>query len=254
MESGHLLMLAVLGLVIGVTAASQEAFAEYVGRPDQTISNTDWTVIGAGTAHQATDELTPNDDTDYITGTATTANIEFGLPNFSDPETSEDHVLSFTAQAVNGGDTNERVQIFLYEGAVEIANKKKTINRGSYDTETYTLDAAEADSITDYNDLRIVLKIIKIQGGEEIRITQAQLKIPGAETIIIPVVKKKGGSVPYEPPTIGRSLDSSKQMVENGICIDIDCWTVTQGYHQEFELYEMLTGNHTISFQIFFVL
>jgi len=55
------------------------------------------------------------------------------------------------------------------------------------------------------------------------------------------------GASGHEPPTIGKSLDGVRQVVDGGISIDDQTWTVTQGYHQEFELLQMLTSPHTIS-------
>ena len=55
----------------------------------------------------------------------------------------------------------------------------------------------------------------------------------------------------YEDPTIGKSRDG-RQVVENGICIDFTCWTVTADFHQEFELVEMLSDSvHTIDTTVF---
>jgi len=55
------------------------------------------------------------------------------------------------------------------------------------------------------------------------------------------------GGVGHEPPTIGKSLDGVRQIVDGGISVDDQTWTVTQGYHQEFELLQMLSSPHTIS-------
>ena len=55
------------------------------------------------------------------------------------------------------------------------------------------------------------------------------------------------GNSGHEPPTIGKSLDGVRQVVNGGMAIDDQTWTVTQGYHQEFELLQMLTSPHTIS-------
>jgi len=60
-----------------------------------------------------------------------------------------------------------------------------------------------------------------------------------------------GGSSSHEPPTIGKNLAGDQQMVTNGICIDAQCWTVTQNFHVDFELVEMLTSPHTISNTIY---
>ncbi|HSG74273.1 MAG TPA: hypothetical protein VLA01_03645 [Nitrosopumilaceae archaeon] len=60
-----------------------------------------------------------------------------------------------------------------------------------------------------------------------------------------------GTSNAYEDPTIGKS-NAGKQVVENGICIDVKCWTVTEHYHQDFELVEMLSDStHTITTTVF---
>jgi len=55
------------------------------------------------------------------------------------------------------------------------------------------------------------------------------------------------GSSTHEPPTIGKNLAGTKQMVNNGFCIDADCFTVTKLFHEEFKLYEMMSGTHTLS-------
>jgi len=55
------------------------------------------------------------------------------------------------------------------------------------------------------------------------------------------------GSTTHEPPTIGKNLAGTKQMVNNGFCIDADCFTVTKLFHEEFKLYEMMSGTHTLS-------
>ena len=236
-------------LIITISTQPQEAFAEQFGRPDQTISNTDWTVVGAGIAHQAIDEEIPNGDIDYIIGTSKTADTVLGLPDFLDPNESTDHTIRYNAYA-EGNKNEEQVQIRLFQGLDEIVKKKFTITRDSYNTYSYTLKKGEADSITDYTDLRIQLEITKIKSGGEIRITQVEFEVPGDPPVEQVISKSSSNSV-HEPPTIGKNLSGDKQMVENGICIDKKCWNVTEGYHQEFKLLEMLTGTHTISLQIF---
>jgi hypothetical protein len=62
---------------------------------------------------------------------------------------------------------------------------------------------------------------------------------------------KTTGNTGHEPPTIGKASDGIRQIVENGMCIDAQCWTVTQPYHEEMELIQMLTSPHTISNTIF---
>jgi len=62
---------------------------------------------------------------------------------------------------------------------------------------------------------------------------------------------QKDGAPGHEPPTIGKNMAGTTQIVENGICIDAQCWTVTENFHVDFELVELFTGEHTISNTIF---
>jgi len=240
--------------ILAVAFSTQDAFAEQFGGPNETISNTDWALFGAASEHEATDEVTPNEDDDYLVGSSKTADVELGLLDFSDPQLSTNHILRFNAHSSGNGGP-EKMQISLFQGAVEIAKNKFTITRDSYNTYSYTLKKNEVDSITDYTDLRINLKITSIKAGEEIRITQTEFEVPGDDAPIVSppelLATEPKGSSAYETPTIGKNLSGDIQMVENGICIDIDCWTVTHGYHQEFKLYEMLTNTHTISLTIY---
>jgi len=74
---------------------------------------------------------------------------------------------------------------------------------------------------------------------------------PFREIIVSPGETKKIGAscgdASHEPPTIGKNLAGTQQMVNNGFCIDADCFTVTKLFHEEFKLYEMMSGTHTLS-------
>ena len=85
---------------------------------------------------------------------------------------------------------------------------------------------------------------------------QWDIVIPAGESFTIEKNKKffiqtlaASGSSTWEPPTIGPDRKGVSQ-VKDGICINVSCWTVTQDYHVDFELYEMLTGKNTISLEI----
>jgi len=75
--------------------------------------------------------------------------------------------------------------------------------------------------------------------------------VDGLDAIAVFPTLSKGGGGPNEPPTIGKNSAGTKQMVENGICIDAQCWTVIENFHEDFELVEMLTSPHTISNTIY---
>jgi len=59
----------------------------------------------------------------------------------------------------------------------------------------------------------------------------------------------RGGGGSWEDPSLGPDSGGIVKH-SNGICINITCWDVTQNYHVDFELYEMLTGSNTISLTI----
>jgi len=74
---------------------------------------------------------------------------------------------------------------------------------------------------------------------------------PGCEPVVDDGPVDNGGSG-HEPPTIGMNLRGNNQVVPaKGIGIDGQFWTVTQDFHVDFELVEMLSSEHTISNTIF---
>ena len=64
------------------------------------------------------------------------------------------------------------------------------------------------------------------------------------------IADRPNGSPLPEAPTIGRNEVGSQQMVKDGICIDQQCWTVSSYFHEDFELVQMLSGEHTVSLTI----
>jgi len=89
---------------------------------------------------------------------------------------------------------------------------------------------------------------IKIEDDEDPGTGGGGAKRPGLVVDSKSESKGSNGSSQHEPPTIGRNLDGLIQHVGNGgIAIDGKQFLVTKPYHQEFELYEMLSGKHTIS-------
>jgi len=73
---------------------------------------------------------------------------------------------------------------------------------------------------------------------------------PGCEPVVDDGPVDNGGAG-HEPPTIGMNYAGTTQIVDNGIGIDGQFWTVTQDFHVDFELVEMLTSEHTISNTIY---
>jgi len=66
-----------------------------------------------------------------------------------------------------------------------------------------------------------------------------------------PVVSKKSGGGNDEPPTIGMNMAGTKLIVTCGVKFDQKCFTITSPFHEEFKLYEMMSGTHTISITMY---
>jgi len=132
-----------------------------------------------------------------------------------------------------------------------VINLSVIINSGSFTTNNNFNNKNANSAITNSGSIQITLVLDNTGGfifndcGE---ITFGSISgNPIQETPIC----EFGKSNAYEDATIGKS-HGGKQVVENGICIDIRCWTVTAHYHQDFDLVKMLSDStHTISTTVF---
>ncbi len=135
-----------------------------------------------------------------------------------------------------------------------VINLSVLTNSGSITTDNRFNNNNANSVITNSGTLQVTLNLNNNNGlivnncGE---ITFGSLSGNPIQEEICPTSSSAGSSNAYEDPTIGKSKDG-RQVVENGICIDITCWTVTASYHQDFELIEMLSDSiHTISTTVF---
>ena len=184
------------------------SLAQQYGRPVSTVSAGSWTASGAATLHEAVDEITPNDATDYITaGSLTTAT--FALGSLTDPLVSTGHIIRFRMMTL-GGQGPERCTLRLYQGTTLIAQLADQSSRNSYATFEYTLLAAEADAITDYTALRLEVSVTTIaNNGEEARVTWMELQIPDAATANPPTLSTPTvTSVEIAQASLGATIDS----------------------------------------------
>jgi len=137
---------------------------------------------------------------------------------------------------VGGPDSNSRI----------VTKDSSTFtNRGTITTEKNIVNEA---SLTNFKTITIGNDLIN------------QGKVTNCDTITIAGIlignailepKCAGNGDSHQNPTIGIT-SWGLQVVENGICIDIRCWTVTTNYNQDFDLVELLSDStHTISVTIF---
>lgn len=147
--------------------------------PTATVSCT-WAITGAPTAHEALDDPvgSPDDATTRVTETTQGEDCRVNIASLTDPEVSTGHIIHFRATASGGGQT-EQIIVRLFEGATQRATSAAiTITRTTWNDYSYTLTAGEADSITNYADLRIELDASRISGGENVEATQTYFEVP----------------------------------------------------------------------------
>jgi len=76
------------------------------------------------------------------------------------------------------------------------------------------------------------------------------ITIPPGETVSIRHLAFPPNGSSHEPPTIGVST-SGNLIVTCGVAFDGQCFTITASFHEEFKLYEMMSGTHTISITMY---
>lgn len=162
-------------------------------RPDSNVTTTGFTG-----SYTDIDE-TAYDMSDYISGdnanNQTDYYYEVGLTNVTDPGVGTGHVLSATWNMSSS--QSHTIKIRLYQGGTQICealNWTGTFNTGSptgggistNNLVEYTLTEAQANSITDYSDLRIrfYLKKNTSSGGRTGRWGWAELAVPDASVNI----------------------------------------------------------------------
>lgn len=124
-------------------------------RPDGTISSSNTTVTGAATHHQAINETSPS-DAEYVQGnTNTAATFEVSLGNITDPDYADSlrHVMRMRASRSSTANVN--ITIALVQGTTIKATRTETGVGATITDYSYVLTADEANTITDYTDLRL---------------------------------------------------------------------------------------------------
>jgi len=123
-------------------------------------------------------------DSTYISGPPSdnASNFKVKLSPLTDPVSSADHVIYVRARVGSGAGSAEYVHFHLYENITSRAASADIVtSRTTITTYSYTLTAAEADSITDYSDLRIWVKQSFVEGYENINVYDVWMECPGID-------------------------------------------------------------------------
>lgn len=152
-------------------------------RPSSDITTTNWTRSSGTNAYYTYIDETTSDSSDYVQIVTTTGSgLEVKLSAGTDPVSSANHIVRVADWTVGSG-AGEARTILLLQGSTTIAtvatgNPSRTV--GS--TVTFTLTGTQADSITDYSDLRLRFTANTLAAGETYRVGWAEMEIPDPVT------------------------------------------------------------------------
>ncbi len=157
-------------------------------RPDSDVSKGGWTDTAGGDSDGVLyDEINESarNDLNYarslsmIPPVSTTDTWTAGLSNVVDPETSSNHIVSYVYRK-NGGASTIDITTRLMQGVAPIVSWTHNGVGSSFTLAQQTLTAAEANSITDYSDLRLEFTATAsgIGLGTSGDISWAQLQVP----------------------------------------------------------------------------
>lgn len=151
-------------------------------RPDSDVATTGW----SSTPLWSKIDESSASDADAITGIFTSntlATAEVGLSNVSDPLQNTGHKISVRART-NNPSLEETFFCDIVQGTTVKATLIAVLS-GSYITYTYTLSGTEADSISNYSDLRLRFRATTIAAdpiGLSINVSWAQFETPDPVT------------------------------------------------------------------------
>lgn len=159
--------------------SGDQSIGSWTGDPTNTVGN----------RYQNIDEISAS-DADFVRSENNPSNsaAEFNLSSVTDPESSSSHIVNFREQMVHvGGGSPSSLDITcgLYEGTTLIASavySHGTGDAGIFYDRTFTLSAAEADSISDYTNLRLRFTANKTAGNRTnyAVVSWAEFSVPNA--------------------------------------------------------------------------
>lgn len=159
-------------------------------RPDQDISKENWDDAAGGDndniLYDEINESTQNDSNYATSGSLslldTTETWEVGLSNVIDPQSSSNHIVRYTyGKDASDGNVID-LTVRLMQGTTQIASWTHNGIGTGFTLATQTLGAAEADSISNYSDLRLRFTATYSSGiiARSAQISWAELEVPPA--------------------------------------------------------------------------
>lgn len=152
------------------------------GRPDSDVTVNSWTPTPLW---QQIDE-TPSSDLDLISGDNNTNDLcEVGLSDVNDPQSSSGHIVRYRYRKNLTGGNSRNITVGLVQGTTVIASQTHNNIGGIFVTGSFTLSGAQADSITNYADLRLRFTASGDTGGNptgrrSVQVSWAEFEVPDA--------------------------------------------------------------------------
>lgn len=159
-------------------------------RPDSDITKENWDDAAGGNnnnvLYDEIDESAQN-NADYSTSGPlslldTTETWEVGLSNVIDPESSSNHIVRYAYGKDASGGSQINLTVRLMQGTTTIASWTHNNIANGFTLATQTLSGAQADSITNYSDLRLRFTATYSSGiaARSAQISWAELEVPPA--------------------------------------------------------------------------
>ena len=150
-------------------------------RPASIIAAGGWTA-SSGTLDSATSDQS---DSTYAIADSTDTSMQLKLGSLTDPSLSTEHAVYFRARISGGGGPGEKLDAYLYQGGTQIATlaNNMAVNRLAFTEYSYNMTAGEADSITDYTDLRVHINKDTLASGEYLWVSEIWMVCPDAVVI-----------------------------------------------------------------------
>jgi len=177
------LILTVISLSLSVSLLfPAEVLAAQFGRPSSNVTQSGFT-----NGFAQIDEVTAS-DADFAYGSNGGGNtLEVGLSSVTDPQVSSGHTIRYRVAKVDGGvlsssGNSVTATVSLYQGGTPIASDTDRTVNATWTEYSFTLSAGQANSITNYSDLRIRIVDSSNGGNPSNRragaISWAELEVP----------------------------------------------------------------------------
>lgn len=178
-------------LVIGFLAGlSPSIHGQQIVRATSDVTLNTWVDQSAGTTniYQSIDEAIAS-DADYVTGdNNTNDSYEFHIGDPSDPLSPSGHVISYRYRKDASGGNARNLTVALVQNTTVIASNLHESISETWTDGTFTLTSTEANSISDYTDLRIRVAASGTTGGpggnrRAVQVSWAELEVPDPPSV-----------------------------------------------------------------------